>query len=58
MIARDPAGSLDLHAWCHTTGHSYLGPVPDPDRAVYALRLTAAPVRTRADAPWNTDQAH
>jgi tRNA 2-thiouridine synthesizing protein A len=53
VIARDPAAPLDLPAWCHMTGHTYLGPVPDPDRAVYALRLTATPVRTRRDAPWH-----
>lgn len=53
IIARDPVAPLDLPAWCHMTGHHYLGPVPDPDRAVFALRLAAAPVQTRSDSPWH-----
>ncbi|MFJ8474356.1 sulfurtransferase TusA family protein [Kitasatospora sp. NPDC094011] len=51
----DPAAPLDLPAWCHLTGHAYLGPVPSPapDREVYALRLTSSPVPTRPDRPWH-----
>jgi len=30
LIARDPAAPLDLAAWCHLTGHTYLGPVRAP----------------------------
>ncbi|UQA97379.1 methyltransferase domain-containing protein [Streptomyces halobius] len=51
--ANDPAAPLDLPAWCHLTGHHYLGPVPDTRRATYALRLVTAPIRTRPDAPWH-----
>ncbi|UKY54779.1 sulfurtransferase TusA family protein [Streptomyces inhibens] len=53
VIATDPAAPLDLPAWCHMTGHTYLGPVPDPGRDVYALRLTTAALATRPDAPWH-----
>ncbi|MGW3866810.1 sulfurtransferase TusA family protein [Streptomyces sp. NPDC005047] len=53
VIATDPAASLDLPAWCHMTGHDYLGVVTDDARAVYALRLAAQPTRTRPDAPWH-----
>ncbi|MFJ9696090.1 sulfurtransferase TusA family protein [Kitasatospora sp. NPDC101183] len=51
----DPAAPLDLPAWCHLTGHTYLGPVPDAsaDHQVYGLRLTSAPVPTRAGRPWH-----
>ncbi|MFJ8390856.1 sulfurtransferase TusA family protein [Streptomyces sp. NPDC094438] len=28
VIATDPAAPLDLPAWCHMTGHTYLGPAP------------------------------
>ena len=28
VIATDPAASLDLPAWCHLTGHHYLGRLP------------------------------
>ncbi|MEV0372456.1 sulfurtransferase TusA family protein [Streptomyces sp. NPDC050636] len=54
IIATDPATPLDLAAWCHMTGHSYLGPVPDPSQAVYALRLTADARPTRPDTPWHS----
>ncbi|MBH5338364.1 sulfurtransferase TusA family protein [Streptomyces pactum] len=54
VIATDPAAPLDLPAWCHMTGHHYLGPVPsDPGRPVYALRLSADAHPTRPDAPWH-----
>lgn len=54
VIATDPAAPLDLPAWCHMTGHTYLGAVADDDRPVHALRLTASPWPTRPDAPWHT----
>ncbi|MFH8622838.1 sulfurtransferase TusA family protein [Streptomyces vietnamensis] len=54
VVATDPAAPLDLPAWCHMTGHHYLGPVPDAaGRPVYALRLAADAHRTRPDAPWH-----
>ncbi|GAU66511.1 sulfurtransferase TusA [Streptomyces sp. NBRC 110611] len=58
IITTDPAAPLDLPAWCHMTGHHYLGPVPDAanraaNRAVYALRLAADARPTRPEAPWH-----
>ncbi|MGW0878150.1 sulfurtransferase TusA family protein [Streptomyces sp. NPDC002671] len=55
VIATDPAAPLDLPAWCHMTGHDYLGPVPGDDRPAFALRLAGGARRTRADAPWHTE---
>ncbi|MFC6879008.1 MULTISPECIES: sulfurtransferase TusA family protein [Actinomadura] len=58
LIASDPAAPLDLAAWCHLTGHAYLGTVPTPDapgltRApTYALRVAAAPRPTEPGSPW------
>ncbi|AQS65954.1 sulfurtransferase TusA family protein [Streptomyces pactum] len=52
VIATDPAAPLDLPAWCHMTGHHYLGPVPG-NRPVFALRLASDALPTRADAPWH-----
>ncbi|MFJ9368656.1 sulfurtransferase TusA family protein [Nocardia sp. NPDC101769] len=53
VIATDPAAPLDLPAWCHMTGHHYLGPVVDPaERPVYALTLAAGARPTQPDAPW------
>ena len=51
VIATDPAAPLDLPAWCHMTGHHYLGPVPDDERRVYALRIAAGARPTGASAP-------
>ncbi|WP_030797077.1 sulfurtransferase TusA family protein [Streptomyces sp. NRRL S-337] len=52
IIATDPAAPLDLPAWCHMTGHHYLGPVPGNDPPVYALRISAHALPTKVDAPW------
>ncbi|GGW52007.1 sulfurtransferase TusA family protein [Streptomyces xantholiticus] len=55
VMATDPAAPLELPAWCHMTGHEYLGPLSgDGLPPVYALRLTADACRTRSDAPWHT----
>ncbi|WP_053914732.1 sulfurtransferase TusA family protein [Streptomyces sp. SCSIO 75703] len=54
VVTTDPAAPLDLPAWCHMTGHHYLGPVPGTSAPVHALRLTATPRPTRPDAPWHT----
>lgn len=54
IVTTDPAAPLDLPAWCHLTGHTYLGPVPDGTcRDVYAVRLTTDPTPTQPDAPWH-----
>lgn len=54
LIAADPAAPIDLAAWCHLTGHDYLGPVPPPygDVPAYALRVAAAPRPTQPESPW------
>jgi tRNA 2-thiouridine synthesizing protein A len=52
LIATDPAAPLDLPAWCHLTGHEYLGPVPDQDRPTYRVRVARAAVPTDPDRPW------
>lgn len=46
LTALDPAAPIDLPAWCHLTGHAYLGAVPAPRRA-YALRTISAPAAHR-----------
>ncbi|MEU9716213.1 sulfurtransferase TusA family protein [Streptomyces sp. NPDC085524] len=54
IVTTDPAAPLDLPAWCHLTGHAYLGPVPDgAGREVCALRLAADARPTRPGAPWH-----
>jgi tRNA 2-thiouridine synthesizing protein A len=51
LIASDPAASIDLPAWCHLTGHAYLGSIRAATPA-YALRTTAAPFATGPASPW------
>ncbi|MEU8139562.1 sulfurtransferase TusA family protein [Streptodolium elevatio] len=55
VTATDPAAPLDLPAWCHMTGHTYLGELPTGggNPPAYALRLAARPTPTRPDAPWH-----
>ncbi|WP_017591568.1 sulfurtransferase TusA family protein [Nocardiopsis potens] len=53
LIATDPAAPLDLPAWCHLTGHTYLGPVAGHGRPAYGLRVSAAPAATRPGNPWH-----
>ena len=54
LLATDPAAPLDLAAWCHLTGHVYLGALA-PDRYPrpgYGLRVAAAPRHTHTANPW------
>ena len=51
LIASDPAAPIDLPAWCHPTGHAYLGSIRAAP-PTYALRTTVAPVATDPASPW------
>lgn len=54
LIATDPAAALDLPAWTHLTGHTYLGRAVGADgRPYYDLVSAASPRETRADRPWH-----
>ncbi|SDS30402.1 sulfurtransferase TusA family protein [Actinoplanes derwentensis] len=53
LIATDPAAPIDLPAWCHLTGHGYLGPVQGQDRPTFAVRVTAGAVTTDSARPWH-----
>jgi tRNA 2-thiouridine synthesizing protein A len=53
LIASDPAAPLDLAAWCHLTGHAYLGPAHEPHGVpAYALRTSATSRHTQPHSPW------
>ena len=54
LIATDPAAPLDLPAWCHLTGHTYLGPLLATNPPAYAIRVTANAAVTVAERPWRT----
>ncbi|GGL40860.1 sulfurtransferase TusA family protein [Planomonospora parontospora] len=54
LIAADPAAPIDLPAWCHLTGHAYLGPTDAyAPRTAYALAAAAEARSTAADRPWH-----
>lgn len=58
LVATDPAAVLDVPAWCHLTGHSYVGPGRQPDgRPHYDLQTSAAPRPTHSMSPWRLQQA-
>ena len=51
LIASDPAAPIDLPAWCHLTGHAYLGPVDGAASPTYALRVAARRPPDRPGVP-------
>ena len=53
LIATDPAAPIDLPAWCHLTGHEFLGPLHDAQPPTYLLRLTATARATAPGKPWH-----
>jgi len=57
LVATDPAAVVDVPAWCHLTGHRYLGAGRQPDgRAHYDLQSTADPRPTHPNDPWRPAQ--
>jgi tRNA 2-thiouridine synthesizing protein A len=56
VIATDFAAPIDIPAWCHLTGHCYLGAGTHTDgRDCYDLRYSGAARRTRPGRPWHVD---
>ncbi|MFI6515325.1 sulfurtransferase TusA family protein [Spirillospora sp. NPDC050679] len=55
LIASDPAAPLDLAAWCHLTGHTYLGPLPETAAPTYALQVADRPRATDPASPWRPE---
>lgn len=53
VITTDPAAPLDLPAWCHLTGHGYLGTVTGAEPPTHRLQIAADPRRTKAARPWH-----
>ncbi|MEU5947602.1 sulfurtransferase TusA family protein [Micromonospora sp. NPDC047465] len=54
VVATDPAAPIDLPAWCHLTGHTWLGRQPSGSGTVYAIRVTAAATPVDRRRPWIT----
>jgi tRNA 2-thiouridine synthesizing protein A len=59
LFTDDPAAPLDLAAWCHMTGHTFLGEVArrvgDSDVPVYRLVKEARATATTSTHPWRLD---
>ncbi|MGQ0843463.1 MAG: sulfurtransferase TusA family protein [Sporichthyaceae bacterium] len=53
VIATDPAAPLDLPAWCHLTGHQYLGVLPIRQPPVHVLQVGASPRVCEPTRPWH-----
>ena len=56
LLATDPAAPIDLPAWCHLTGHTYLGQGLDTEgRPYYDVRLSDVARSTEHAQPWRLD---
>ena len=56
LLATDPAAAIDLPAWCHLTGHDYLGHGVNADgRSYYDVRLSDSARSTAHTQPWRLD---
>lgn len=56
LLATDPAASVDLPAWCHLTGHHYVGHGRTTQGVpYYDVRTSASARLTSATHPWRTD---
>jgi TusA-related sulfurtransferase len=53
LIATDPAAPIDLPAWCHLTGHEYLGPLDGTQPPTYVMRLNETACRIDPAKPWH-----
>ncbi|MDQ3615536.1 MAG: sulfurtransferase TusA family protein [Actinomycetota bacterium] len=53
LVATDPAAPLDIPAWCHLTGHGFLGCGTGSDgRAHYDIEVRENVRNTRHGRPW------
>lgn len=56
LLATDPAAAVDLPAWCHLTGHSYLGQGLNAEgRPYYDVRLSGGARSTAQSQAWRLD---
>jgi len=59
LVATDPAAAIDLPAWCHLTGHAYVGSGHQDDgRPHYDMRTVAKPHDIEPDLPWRLKPSH
>ena len=53
IITTDPAAPIDIPAWCHLTGHQYVGPAAEFPAGTYLVELTASARAVDPDRPWH-----
>lgn len=56
LVTSDPVAPVDLPAWCHMTGHAYLGPVDGTPRPTYGVQVADRTVPTDPANPWRTSR--
>jgi tRNA 2-thiouridine synthesizing protein A len=52
VVTDDPAAPLDLPAWCHLTGHDYLGPSASERGPAYRIKVSAGARQVDHRTPW------
>lgn len=52
LLATDPAAPLDLPAWCHLTGHTFLGGGEHDGRPHYDVLTATSPRDVDPRQPW------
>lgn len=52
VASDDPAAPIDLPAWCHLTGHTYLGLAPSRYGTAYRIRAVEAAATVDRQRPW------
>lgn len=57
VVTDDPAAPLDLPAWCHLTGHHYLGPVESEPDSVYRVAVGLDSRTVDRVRPWTVRDA-
>lgn len=57
LIATDPAAAIDLPAWCHLTGHRFVGASTDGSRPCYDVVTAHQPRPTDPSRPWRVGKS-
>ena len=52
LRTEDPIAVVDLPAWCHLTGHEWLGSVPGTSAPTYAIRVSGNAASIHLERPW------
>lgn len=53
IATRDPAAAIDIPAWCHLTGHRYLGRSDSDGHGPFLVELMPATRLVDPNHPWH-----